>query len=248
MGAGRTPLRHHRDLVPDRRRPLHGLHVHRRACADVRRRRDRLLRRAVHRDDLSDPVSGVPAPVVGGAQARLHHIGRFRARTVRQSLAGAGDRVHRHPGDHAVHRAAACRHPGGDRRDGRGDQRLRRRSAADHRVRHPGRVHLHLGTARAGDDRHREGRADLHHGDRRRHRRADPSRRLRQGVLRDTARQAAARRAAGRFAGQLQRLCHAGARLGLRAVPVSALDHRHPERIERAAWCGAMRRFCRPTR
>ena len=40
-------------------------------------------------------------------------------------------------------------------------------------------------------------------------------------------------RAAGRFAWQLQRLCHTGARVGLRAVPVSALDHRHPERIER---------------
>ena len=38
---------------------------------------------------------------------------------------------------------------------------------------------------------------------------------------------------------QLQRLCHAGTRLGLRAVPVSALDHRHPELVQRDAWCGA---------
>ena len=35
----------------------------------------------------------VPAPVVGGAQARLRHLGRFRARAVRQSLARAGGRA-----------------------------------------------------------------------------------------------------------------------------------------------------------
>ena len=40
--------------------------------------------------------------------------------------------------------------------------------------------------------------------------------------------------AAGGLVGQLQRLCDAGAGLGLRAVPVSALDHRHPERVQRA--------------
>ena len=38
--------------------------------------------------------------------------------------------------------------------------------------------------------------------------------------------------AAGRIARQLQRLCHARARFGAGTVPVSALDHRHPERIE----------------
>ena len=42
----------------------------------------RLLRRAVHRDDLSAAVHRVPAPVVGGAQARLRHLGGFRARTL----------------------------------------------------------------------------------------------------------------------------------------------------------------------
>ena len=46
--------------------------------------------------------------------------------------------------------------------------------------------------------------------------------------------QAAAGAAGRRHARQLQRLRHAGARLGAGAVPLSALDHRHPERIERA--------------
>ena len=182
MGARRPPLRHHRDLVPDRRRPLHRLHLHRGAGADVRRRRDRLLRRAVHDHDLSDPVHRVPAPVVGRAQARLRHLGRLRARPLRQPLARAGDRAHRHPRDDAVHRAAAGRHPGRDRRHGDRDQRPQRRSAADHRLRHPRGVHLHVRPARTGDDRHRQGPADLHHRDRRHHRRAASSRRLRQDV------------------------------------------------------------------
>ena len=69
-------------------------------------------------------LPGVPAPVVGGAQARLRHLGRLRARPLRQSLAGAGHRLHRHRRDHAVYRAAACRHPGGDRRHGDRDQRV----------------------------------------------------------------------------------------------------------------------------
>ncbi len=76
----------------------------------------------------------------------------------------------------------------GTRRHGHRDQRPQRRPAADHRLRHPGGVHLHVRAARTGDDRHREGRADLHHGDRRDHRGAAASRRLRQGVLGDPRR------------------------------------------------------------
>ena len=103
--------------------------------------------------------------------------GRFGNRWLALAIA-----LHRHPGDDAVHRAAARRHPGGDRRHGDRDQRPRRRPAADHRLRHPRRLHLHVRPARAGDDRHRQGPADLHHRDRRDHRGADPSRRLRQDV------------------------------------------------------------------
>ena len=55
---------------------------------------------------------------------------------------------------------------------GHRDQRLRRRPAADHRLRDPRRVHLHERSARAGDDRGRQGHADLHHRDRRDHRRS----------------------------------------------------------------------------
>ena len=77
-----------------------------------------------------------------------------------------------------------------------------RRPAADHRLRHPGGVHLHLRPARAGDDRGGEGPADLHHRVRRHHRRADPSRRLRQGVRRHPVAETAAgaRRRPGRTA------------------------------------------------
>ena len=60
-------------------------------------------------------------------------------------------------------------HAGGDRRrsasSGTG---YRRRPAADHRLRHPGRLHLFERPARAGLDRHRQGHPDLHHRVRRR--------------------------------------------------------------------------------
>ncbi len=58
-------------------------------------------------------VPGVPPPLARVQQARLHHRGRFRARTLRQSLAGAGRHRDGHRGDHAVHRPAAGGHPGG---------------------------------------------------------------------------------------------------------------------------------------
>ena len=54
VGPRRPPLRHLDHLVPARRRPLHRLHVHRGARRDVRRRRDRLLRGALHDHRLSD--------------------------------------------------------------------------------------------------------------------------------------------------------------------------------------------------
>ena len=224
MGSRRAPLRHARHLVPDRRRSLHGLHLHRGSGAGVRGRRDRLLRGAVHHPHLSDPVHRVSAAVERVAQARLHHRGRFRARPLRQPLAGARGDDHRHRGDHAVYRAAARRHAGRDRRPGLRRRGLGRRSAADHRVRHPGRLHLFERPARAGRDRDRQGRPDLHHGLRGHHRHPDRS-------------SAASARSSPRFRRRsccwpcrrasthrrLRRLRDAGAGLGAGAVPLSRI-------------------------
>ena len=43
--------------------------------------------------DLPDPVPGVPAALARLPQARLHHRRRFRARPLRQPLAGAGGTI-----------------------------------------------------------------------------------------------------------------------------------------------------------
>ena len=159
--------------------------------------------------------------------------GGFRARPVRQPLAGAGDRGYRHPRYYAVHRVAACWHAGGDRGTWLSDGGAYGRSAADHRIRDPGGVHLYLRPARAGDDRGGEGPADLHHRDCRDHRGADPARRVRQNLCGHSRAQAAAGASAGRLLGRFRHLCDAGARLGTGAVPVSAFDHRYSWRFRR---------------
>ncbi len=64
-------------------------------------------------------IRRLPAAVVGGAGARLHHRGRFRARPLRRPLARARHRADRDPRDDALYRAAAGRHRSGDRGDGR---------------------------------------------------------------------------------------------------------------------------------
>ena len=223
MGARRPAFRHAHHLVPDRRRPLHRLHLHRRAGAGVRRRRHRVLRGALHDSDLSDPVPGVSAALVRLPQAQLHHGGGFRARPLRQSLAGAGDDHHRHRRHHALHRAATGRPPGGDRRDGHFRHRLCRRSAADHRLRHSRRLHLFERPARAGLDRDRQGSADLPHGVRRCHRRADSAGRLRQNLCRGAAGESCCWPCpAANTTGSYGVLRDAGARLGAGAVPLSA--------------------------
>ena len=51
-----------------------------------------------------------------GATGTVRHVGGFRPRAFRQPLAGAGHRIDWHARHHAVYRAAACRHAGGDRR------------------------------------------------------------------------------------------------------------------------------------
>src|SRR5229473_1261896 len=116
MGTRRPPVRHADHLVPGGRGPLHRIHLRGGSGARLRGRRDRVLRGPLHHPGLPDPVRGVPAAVARVAQARLHHARRFRARALRQSVAGAGGHDHRHRGDHAVHRAAARRPAGGDRR------------------------------------------------------------------------------------------------------------------------------------
>ena len=76
------------------------------------RRGRRGLRRPVHDRHLPHPLPGVSAPLVRLPQARLHHLGRLREGSLRQSLAGTRDHHHRHRRDDAVYRAAASRHPG----------------------------------------------------------------------------------------------------------------------------------------
>ena len=125
MGARRPALRHHRHLVPGRRRPLHRLHLHRRSGARLRRRRRRVLRGALHDRDLSDPVPGVSAALARLPQARLHHArrdfvrGRFGNRWLALAVTD-----HRHRRHHALHRPAAGRPAGRHRRAGRLRHRL----------------------------------------------------------------------------------------------------------------------------
>ena len=178
------------------------------------------------------PYTIVIYPILFLVFPRLWHVchkhgyitaGRFRARPLRQSLAGAGGDDHRHRRHHALYRAAAGRHPGGDRRAGRlGGTGLMRRPAADHRLRDPGGLHLFERPAGAGLDRHRQGHPDLHHRFRRHHRHADPARRLRQDLRGGAAGEAAAGGARRQHHRRLRHLCDAGARLGAGAVPLSA--------------------------
>ena len=114
----------------------------------------------------------------------------FVAGPLRQPGAGAGGRVHRHPRDDALHRAAAGRHRGGPRGDGhrrRGGQLVRQPPAAVHRVRGARGLHLLVGPPGAGADRVRQGHPDLHRDLRRGHLPADPARRLGQHLQRRPA-------------------------------------------------------------
>ncbi len=162
VGPRRPQVRLVDHLVPRRRRPLHGVHVRRGAGAAVRRRRDGLLRPALHGDPLPDRVPAGAAAVVGLAGARLRHPRRLRARPLRLADAGAARRDHRPRRDHALHRAAARRPGGGAAHDGPQRRRLRRPPAAADRVRDPGALHLPVRPAGARADRVRQGHPDLH--------------------------------------------------------------------------------------
>ena len=93
-------------------------------AAMSRRARSRLLRRAVHDRGLPDhlhvPAAAVVGLATGTATSRrpTSCAGRYGSRG-----AVAGGRGHRHPGDDALHRAAAGRHPGRARGDGHRRQR-----------------------------------------------------------------------------------------------------------------------------
>ena len=244
VGPGRSWLRHVHHVVPDRRRHLHRLHVHRRAGDVVRRVGGRLLRGALHDRALPDHLHLPAAVLVGVAPARLRHARRLRARPLRLEDAGARRGRHRPARDDALHRAPAGRHPGGA-----GDHGHRRerellvaregRSAAD-RVRRARGVHLRLRPPRPRADRVRQGHPDLHRHPGRGVLPADPARRLgqhlrlRQGLVhdvqhgervRDRGRDRAGQghHAAGRGALGLR---VAGPRLGSRAVHVPALVDR----------------------
>ena len=161
MGARRTALRHDRHLVSDRRRSLHGLYFHCRPGTSLWRGRRRFLRGPLHDRRLPDLFPGVPANLARLPQTPLHHGGRFRARPLRQPLARIGGDDYRHRRDDALHRLAARRSAGRDRRARRLGHRLCGRPAVDHRFRDPGRLHLFERSARACLDRHRQGYPDL---------------------------------------------------------------------------------------
>ena len=161
VGARRPQVRLVDHLVPRRRRPLHRVHVRRRARAAVRRGRHRVLRAALHRDPLPAGVPAGAAAVVGLAGARLRHARRLRARPLRQLAAGAHRRDHRAGRDDALHRAAARRPRGRAAHDGAQRGRLPRPPAAAHRVRHPGRLHLPVRPAGARAHRVRQGHPHL---------------------------------------------------------------------------------------
>ena len=136
---------------------------------------------SLHHHGLPDRVRVRPAAVVGRPGARLRDPGRLRPGPLRLARPGARDRGHRDPRHHALHRAAAGRHPGGADRHGRGRhvaQHVRQGPAADHRVHHPGRLHLPVRPARARADRVRQGHADLRDGHRRDLLHPDPAGRL----------------------------------------------------------------------
>ena len=121
-----------------------------------------LLRRAVHGRAVSDHLL-LPGPdVVGRPPARLRHDRRHRAGPLRHPEPQPRGRADGHPRDDALHRPATRRHPGGARgRRHRGHQSAGPRPPAADRLRRAGGVHLLLRPARAGDDRVRQGHADL---------------------------------------------------------------------------------------
>ena len=98
----------------------------------------------------------------------------------------------------------------------------------------PAGVYLQFRPARAGDDRGGQGHADLHHRVRRHHRRTGSHGRLRTHVRGDPESEtAAARRLRPDTWGTFSAYATLALGLGLCVVPLSALDHRHLELLQR---------------
>ena len=174
VGAGRPQLRRLDHLVPGRRRPLHRVHLRRGAGADVRRRRDRLLRGAVHRS-CSTRSSSWSLLRLWSVSHRHGYVtpadfvrGRYGSPDP-----GAAGRDHRDRRDHAVHRAAAGRHRGGAARAMGVTGHLPLISRSSSWPPTPTSP-----AAGAGADRVRQGRPDLHRDHRRGHLPAGQARRL----------------------------------------------------------------------
>ncbi len=236
MGPRRPALRHDHHLVSGRRRFLHGLYRDRGSRPGVRGRRVRLFRAALHHHRLSVGVPRDAAPVGGLSAPPLCHRCRFRPWPLRQPLAGACRRADRTVGDDALHRPAARRHAGGDRRARhRRRQRLAERSATHHRLHGARGLYLRQRAARTGDDRLRQGRDDLYRGDRRgRHHPADP-RRLRRRVRgrRPRLPRQGRRHRHLAAAGAVSAVRDLGPGLGVRRLPLSPHHDGRAELVER---------------
>ena len=175
MGARRQPFRHRRDLVSARRRSLHRLHLHRRPGIDVRRRRARLFRRALHDHGL--PFVFVVFPRLWSVARQHGYItaadfvrGRHGNKWLALAVAVTGIV--------ATMPYIALQLVGIQVVIARAWDRGRRaggRPAAGHRLRDPRRLHLYERAARAGGDRDRQGHPDLDHGHRRDRRRSRSS-------------------------------------------------------------------------
>ena len=163
-----------------RRRPVHGVHLRRRAGAGLRRRRARLLRRAVHDRRLPDRVPG-----------RCRGCGRSRTGTAtspRPTSSAAVSAPRRSRWSIAITGIVATMPYIALQLVGieavlktmgiTGDV------AADRRLRDPRRLHVPVRPARAGADRVRQGHADLHRRDRGGDLHPDQARRLRRDLRR----------------------------------------------------------------
>ena len=120
VGPRRAQLRQLDQLVPDRRRPLHGVHLRRRAGA---------LFGTGALGFFAVPYTIIVFPIVFMIAPRLWSVAHRAATSRRRTSSAAAtgprrsrwDRGHRHRRDDAVHRAPARRHRRGPQDDG--DQR-----------------------------------------------------------------------------------------------------------------------------
>ena len=210
-----------------RRRPVHGLHVHRRAGARLGRRRGGFF--ALPYTILVFPLVFLVMPRLWSVASKHKYVtaadyvkGRYSSRSLASAIAFTGLLA-----TMPYIAAAARRHPGGAR-----GARHRGRMAARHRLRDPRRLHLHEPTARAGDDRARKRHADLRDRDRRGDLHPVEARRLGRDLLVGGERAAEPRRARRARSVGCRRpggLRHARAGVGDGALPLPARADRRAE-------------------